>query len=90
LRELREETGMGAKQIQKLGAFFLAPGYSSEYLHMFLARDLYHAPLQADADEFLNVEAIPVVEAYQMARQGVFKDGKTLAGLFLAESLLLK
>jgi ADP-ribose pyrophosphatase len=88
IRELREETGMGAHHLQKLGAFYLAPGYSSEYLHMFLARDLYKAPLQADLDEFLNVEAIPVAKAYEMARQGEFKDGKTLAGLFLAELLI--
>jgi ADP-ribose pyrophosphatase len=90
LRELREETGVGAHQLQKLGAFFLAPGYSSERLHMFLARDLYKAPLQADLDEFLNVEAIPVAKAYEMARQGEFKDAKTLAGLFLAEPFLTK
>jgi ADP-ribose pyrophosphatase len=79
---------MGARHLQKLGAFYLAPGYSSEYLHMFLARDLYKAPLEADLDEFLNVEAVPVAKAYEMARQGEFKDGKTLAGLFLAESFI--
>ena len=88
MRELREETGMGAYQLQELGAFFLAPGYSSEYLHMFLARDLYKAPLQADLDEFLNVEAIASNKAMEMARKGEFKDGKTLAGLFLAEPFL--
>ena len=88
LRELREETGMGAKQIRELGSFFLAPGYSSEKLHLFLGKDLYNAPLKADDDEFLNVEAIPVAQAYEMARTGGFKDAKTLAGLFLAEPFL--
>ena len=88
IRELREETGMSAHKLEKLGAFYLAPGYSSEYLHMFLARDLFKAPLEADSDEFLNVEAIDVAKAYEMARQGVFKDGKSLAGLFLAEPLI--
>lgn len=88
-RELREETGMGAKEMQELGAFFLAPGYSNENLHMFLAKDLYKAPLKGDDDEFLNVEAIPIEEVYKLARSGIINDGKTLAGLFLAESQLL-
>jgi ADP-ribose pyrophosphatase len=87
-RELREETGWAAKEIFKLGYFYLAPGYSSECLHMFLARDLYHAPLEADTDEFINVEAIAVDEVYEMARRGEFKDGKTLAGLLLAKPYL--
>lgn len=87
-RELREETGWAARKIEKLGAFYLAPGYSSECLHMFLARDLYHSPLQADQDEFINVEAVPIAQAYEMAHSGVFKDGKTLAGLLLAEPYL--
>lgn len=87
-RELREETGWATRQIKELGAFYLAPGYSSECLHMFLARDLYHAPLQADQDEFINVEAIPLARAYEMAYKGEFKDGKTLAGLLLAEPYL--
>ncbi|MCE1252124.1 MAG: NUDIX hydrolase [Anaerolineae bacterium] len=84
-RELREETGWAAREMRELGAFYLAPGYSSEYLHMFLARDLYYAPLEADQDEFIHVEAVPVSQAYEMAHSGVFKDGKTLAGLLLAE-----
>ena len=44
--------------------------------------------LQADQDEFINVEAIPLARAYEMAYKGEFKDGKTLAGLLLAEPYL--
>ena len=36
-RELPEETGFAAGSWQKLGGFFSAPGFCSEYLHAFLA-----------------------------------------------------
>jgi len=88
-RELREETGMAAHSLIKLGEFFLAPGYSSERLHIFLARDLYPSPLEADADEFLQLQPIPIEQAYRMAKAGEFHDAKTLAGLMLAMPYLL-
>jgi ADP-ribose pyrophosphatase len=84
LRELREEIGMAASQLQKLGDFFLAPGYSSEHLHIFLATGLTPASLPGDADEFLKIEIIPAEQAYQMITAGQFQDGKTLAALALA------
>jgi ADP-ribose pyrophosphatase len=83
-REIREETGMAAAKLTKLGEFYLAPGYSTEFMHVFLATDLSRAPLQADADEFLSVEAVPVGEAIQMAERGEIPDAKSLAALFLA------
>lgn len=84
-REVREETGMAAGELRRLGEFFMAPGYSTEHMYVFLASGLYAAPLQADWDEFLQVQKIPKGEVYRMARQGELTDGKTLAALFLAE-----
>ena len=55
-REIREETGFAADKIEKIGDFYLAPGYSTEFMHVYLAQDLRHDPLEADADEFLSVE----------------------------------
>src|SRR5512138_782448 len=34
-REIREETGMEAGRLQKVGEFYLAPGYSSEFIAVF-------------------------------------------------------
>lgn len=82
-REIREETGMGAHELEPLGEFFLAPGYSTEYMHVFLARNLYPAPLEADEDELLSLEKIPLNRALQMAEEGQFQDAKTLAALLL-------
>ncbi len=89
-REIREETGMAAGKLEKLGDFYLAPGYSTEFMAVFLATDLSPNPLEADADEFLQVEKIPVKKAIQMAAHGEVPDAKSLAALFLARPQLDK
>ena len=87
-REIREETGMEAGRLQRVGEFFLAPGYSTEFMAVFLATDLKHNPLEADDDEFLSVEKIPVGEAIQRAERGEIPDAKSLAALLLARSYM--
>ena len=88
-REIREETGMAAKNLKEIGSFYLAPGYSTELMHVFLATDLVHDPLAPDDDEFLKVEKIPVAEALRMAESGQIQDAKSLAALMLAKPYLI-
>jgi ADP-ribose pyrophosphatase len=87
-REIREETGMEAGKLQKLGEFYLVPGYGTELMAAFLATELKENPLQADEDEFLNVEKIPIKQAVQMAERGEIRDAKSLAALLLAKAHL--
>lgn len=87
-REIREETGMEATKLQKVGEFYLAPGYSTEFMMAYLATGLRENPLSADDDEFLNVEKIPVARAIEMAERGEIPDAKSLAALFLAKPYL--
>ncbi len=87
-REIREETGMEAGNLQKVGEFYLAPGYSTEFMVVYLATDLKHNPLEADDDEFLEVEKIPVGEVVQRVERGEIPDAKSLAALLLARSYL--
>jgi ADP-ribose pyrophosphatase len=89
-REIREETGMQAGRLEKVGEFYLAPGYSTEFMVVYLATDLSPNPLEADEDEFLVVEKMPVKQALQLAEQGNMPDAKSLAALFLAKPWLEK
>lgn len=89
-REAREEIGMAADRLELIGEFYLAPGYSTEYMYVYLATGLRPDPLQADEDEFLTVEPLAVAEVYQLAAEGAIKDCKTLAALFLARPHLSK
>jgi len=85
LRELQEEIDMGARKMQQLGSFFMLPGYSTEFMYIFLATDLYPSSLPEDDSEFLVAEKIPVADAYALARAGEIDDGKTLAALLLVQ-----
>lgn len=87
-REIREETGMAAATLKEIGAFYLAPGYSTEYMHVFLATGLSHSPLQADDDEFLSLETLSIAEAFKLAESGQLSDAKSLAALLLARPYL--
>lgn len=89
-REIREETGMAAGALTKLGEFYLAPGYSTEFMVVYLATELSPNPLKADDDEFLSIESIPVAEAFKKAERGEIPDAKSLAALFLAKPSLEK
>lgn len=84
-REIREETGLSAGRLHKIGEFFLVPGYSTEYMHIFLASDLKPDPLPGDADEFITVEAVAPQKIPDLISQGVLRDAKSLSALFLAE-----
>ena len=89
-REIREEIGMEAGTLLKVGEFYLAPGYSTEFMGIFLATDLRHNPLDPDADEFLSVEKMSVKSAMEMAEHGEVPDAKSLAALLLARPHLEK
>jgi ADP-ribose pyrophosphatase len=83
-RELREEIGLRADRMTAIGGFFLAPGYATEYMHVFLAEQLSADPLPADADEELFPEKLPVTEVHKLLEAGAIEDGKTIAALALA------
>jgi ADP-ribose pyrophosphatase len=87
-REIREEIGMGAGKLHKIGTFYLAPGYSTEFMHIFLATDLSPAPLEGDIDEFLSVECFSLAQIPTLIQTGAIADAKTLATFQLAEPYL--
>jgi ADP-ribose pyrophosphatase len=80
-RELREETGFTARDWRKLLSFYPSPGFLSEVLHLFLARDLIEGPAAPEAGEELQAHIIPLAQAMAWTRDGTITDGKTLIGL---------
>lgn len=84
-RELEEETGYRAGSWEKLGAFWTAPGFASELMHLYLATDLVTAGqgrLTPDEDEALDLVRLPVADALAAAERGDILDAKTLLGIF--------
>lgn len=84
-RELREETGLRAGKLTRLGPeFFVSPGISTEWIRLFLAEELEEAPLPPDDDEEIEVERVPLAEAVRMVERGELRDAKTITGILLA------
>jgi ADP-ribose pyrophosphatase len=81
-RELREETGYRARKWVPLGGFFSAPGFCTEYLHLFIGKDLVLDPLPHDEDEAIDLCRYPLEETLKMIESGAICDAKTIAGLF--------
>ncbi len=81
IRELQEETGFKPGKIEPLGGFFVAPGYTTEYIHLYWASDLIESRLPGDEDEFIEVEHVGLTEALSMIEKGEIADGKTIIGL---------
>ena len=86
-RESREEIGMAPGQLDHLGGFYLAPGYSNEYMHVFLATDLQPDALAPDPDELIEIEKLTLQEVRTRITDGAFQDAKTLACLLLADNM---
>ena len=83
-RELQEEAGYRPGRLERLGGEYTAPGYTSEYIHLYLATELEVSRLSQDDDEFLEVVTLPFSEALRRVMSGEIEDGKTLIGLLLA------
>ena len=81
-RELREETGYLPRKVERLGGFYSAPGYCTEYLHLYLATDLTHSPLYAEDTESIRLVRVPVTEISSLVASGKICDAKSIAGLF--------
>ena len=86
-RELQEEVGYAARDLRTLGGIYSAPGFCTEILYIYLARDLTPSKLPADDDEDISVERIPMSRVDRLIRLGEIQDAKSVAGLLMARYL---
>ena len=80
-RELREETGYLPRRVGKLGGFYSAPGYCSEYLYLYLATDLIPSPLHAEDTESISLVRVTIAQVPGLITSGSICDSKSIAGL---------
>ncbi|ERT63420.1 NUDIX hydrolase [Peptoniphilus sp. BV3AC2] len=81
LRELEEETGYRAKNIEYLTEFYSTPGFCTEKLSIFYAKDLEFVGQNLDEGENLEVVEMPLEEAMSMIESGEIMDGKTISSI---------
>jgi ADP-ribose pyrophosphatase len=76
-----EECGLTGGQWSKLGAFWTTPGFSREYMHVFLAEGVERGDPAPEADEELEIVRYPAADVEALVPE--IEDAKTLAGLLL-------
>ena len=81
-RELQEETGFTCDDLEKVLECYVAPGYSTEKIHFFLARSLRRTQQDPDEDERISVEPVSIPDALAKIRNGEICDGKSICALF--------
>lgn len=84
LRELKEETGCSAEQIDHLFTMYTTPGFTDEKIHLFMATGLVAGETKHEADEFLDLEPMLLSRALELVETGEIKDAKTALGLLFA------
>lgn len=88
VRELEEETGYRCKEIEKILEFFPVPGYSTEKIHVYIAKGLSKSKMHTEDDEQISVEILPMENALEKVRSGEIHDAKSICALFRAAELL--
>jgi ADP-ribose pyrophosphatase len=84
LRELKEETGCSAEQMDHLFTMYTTPGFTDEKIHLFIATGLVAGETKHEADEFLDLEPMLLSRALELVESGEIKDAKTVVGLLFA------
>ncbi len=86
-RELQEEVGYASQNLRALGGFWSTPGFCTEFMYAYLARDLVPSSLEADDDENIQVVRIPLSRIPKLIRLGEIQDAKTIAALLMVTCL---
>lgn len=87
-RELEEELGLRARELQKLGEFNVAPGYCEERLFVYLARSLEACEQNLDDDEEIEVVRMPFDEVVSRVHSGEIDDAKSIIAVMLAAKII--
>lgn len=88
IRELKEETGLDAKNVKHIVSIHSTPGFCNEVLHMYVAMDLVEGDSCADEDEFISSRKIHVDQLVDMVLRHEITDGKSIIGILLADKIV--
>lgn len=83
-RELEEETGYRAAELQPMGWIWTTPSFTDERIWIYLATGLTPGRQALEADEVLTLVRLPLAEALMKAGSGEIVDSKSVASLMRA------
>lgn len=80
VRELREEVGLIARRVEKLGQFYTSPGVMNEVMHLYRATNLIK--IEKEPEEGISVVRMKLGQAVDKIKKGEIRDAKTICGIF--------
>lgn len=89
-RELKEEAGFGAHQLETLGKLTLAPSYFSSKMNIVVAEGLYPEQLEGDEPEPLPQLRWPLNNLLALLDEADFCEARNVSALFLVREWLVK
>jgi len=87
-REIKEEVGYGAHDLEFMKSVTSGPGYSNHTTHIVLAKNLYKERLVGDEPEALEVVSWKLSELESLILQEDVTEARTIAALFLVREKL--
>lgn len=87
-RELKEETGYTADNIEFITSFYPTVGYSEEQLYLFLASGLTAGETSFDENEAIDLEEVEITMLHDMVMKGEIHDAKSMIAILMVYDLL--
>jgi ADP-ribose pyrophosphatase len=89
VRELEEETGYKSDNVKEIGSIYTTPGYSTEKLWIYLAKNLKPGNHNREEGEFgMQVFKFTLKEVEDKIYSGEIVDGKTICGIYLSKKYI--
>ena len=86
-RELAQEIGSTADDLQHIGQFYTSNGISNEVAYVYLATGVELGETCREPTELMETRLVPVEKALRMARNGEIADGPSALALLWCEPL---
>ena len=87
-RELREEIGYDAAQLNQINTYYPSKSVMHEIAHLYVGNQLTRIQVIPDETEFLEIEIFPFGQVLQMVLQSEIRDGMTVLAVLYAARLL--
>jgi len=88
-REIMEEIGFGARQLEHIKSLSVSPGYMSHQTHIIYATDLYQQKLEGDEPEPIEILYWKLNKLDDLIYNDEFTEARSLAALYLLKHRLL-
>ena len=86
-RELKEEVGYDAEELQHINTYFPSKSVMQEIAHLYIGRGLSKVHAIPDETEFMEVADFPFDQVLEMVLESEIRDSMTVIAVLLADRM---